>query len=41
MHDVELARRFAKHMILMKDGQIISDKPSGDTKDDEIKSLFD
>ena len=41
MHDVELARRFAKHMILMKNSQIISDKPSGDTKDDEIKSLFD
>ena len=41
MHDVELARRFAKRMILMKNGQIISDKPSSDTSDDEIKSLFD
>ena len=41
MHDVELARRFAKHVILMKNGQIISDKPSSDTSDDEIKSLFD
>ncbi len=41
MHDVELARRFAKQILLMKNGQIISDKPSSDTSDDEIKSLFD
>ena len=41
MHDVGLARRFAKQMLLMKNGQIISDKPSSDTSDDEIKSLFD
>ena len=41
MHDVELARRFSKRMILMKNGQIISDKPSSDTSDEAIKSLFD
>ena len=41
MHDVELAKRFAKRMILMKEGKIISDKPTGEIKDDSIKSLFD
>ena len=41
MHDVELAKRFAKRMILMKEGRIISDGPTGEIKDDEIKSLFD
>lgn len=41
MHDVEMARRFAKRMILMKNGQIISDKPSSDIDDNEVKSLFD
>lgn len=41
MHDVELAKRFAKRMILMKEGRIISDGPTGDIKDDAIKSLFD
>lgn len=41
MHDVELAKRFAKRMILMKDGKIISDEPTEEVKDDAIKSLFD
>ncbi|WP_316505621.1 phosphonate ABC transporter ATP-binding protein [Nitrosopumilus sp.] len=41
MHDVELARRFSKRMMLMKNGQIISDKSSSDTSDEAIKSLFD
>ena len=41
MHDVDLARRFSKRMILMKNGQIISDKSSSDTSDEAIKSLFD
>ena len=41
MHDVELAKRFAKRMILMKEGRIISDGPTGEIKDDAIKSLFD
>ena len=40
MHDVELAKRFAKRMILMKEGKIISDKLTEETKDDSIKSLF-
>lgn len=40
MHDVDLAKRFAKRMILMKDGKIISDKFTEETKDDSIKSLF-
>jgi len=41
MHDIELAKRFAKRMILMKEGKIISDKLTEETKDDSIKSLFD
>lgn len=41
MHNVELARRFAKRMILIKDGQIVSDEPTGKIKEDAIKSLFD
>lgn len=40
MHDVDLAKRFAKRMILMKEGKIISDKLTEETKDDSIKSLF-
>lgn len=40
MHNVDLARRFAKRMILIKEGKIISDKPTGEVNDDEIKSLF-
>lgn len=40
MHDVALAKRFAKRLILIKEGKIISDKPTGETKEDEIKSLF-
>ena len=41
MHNVELARRFAKRMILMKDGKIISDMPTEEVKEDAIKSIFD
>ena len=41
MHNVELARRFAKRMILMKDGKIISDMPTREVKEDAIKLLFD
>ena len=41
MHNVELARRFAKRMILMKEGRIISDEPTREIKEDAIKSLFD
>ena len=40
MHDVTLAKKFAKRMILMKDGKIILDKPTKEIKDDAIKSLF-
>ena len=41
MHNVALARRFAKRMILMKEGQIVSDEPTEEIKEDAIKSLFD
>jgi phosphonate transport system ATP-binding protein len=41
MHNVELACRFAKRLILMKEGRIISDEPTVEVKNDAIKSLFD
>ncbi|PBO84581.1 MAG: phosphonate ABC transporter ATP-binding protein [Thaumarchaeota archaeon] len=41
MHNVDLVRRFAKRMILMKEGRIISDEPTREIKEDAIKSLFD
>ena len=41
MHNVELARRFAKRMILMKNGQIVSDGPTEHVKENAINSLFD
>ena len=40
MHNVDLARRFARRMILMKDGKIISDKPTGEINEDVLKSVF-
>ncbi len=41
MHNIELAKRFAKRMILMKDGKIIYDMLKGELKESEVKSIFD
>lgn len=41
MHNIELARRFAKRIILMREGQIISDEPIGVIKEDAIRDIFD
>jgi phosphonate transport system ATP-binding protein len=40
MHDIQLACRFAKRMILMKNGRIVSDEVAENVKENALKSLF-
>lgn len=40
IHDVELARRFAKRVVGMSGGRIVFDGPPGDLTDDHLKTIY-